>query len=54
VGGFTLDSTGGATIPIPVTAGMSGTALNFQASFRDVGASGNLGLTNALHVDFCP
>jgi hypothetical protein len=50
---FHFDGAGAATIPIQVTAGMAGSELHYQAIFRDVQAQGSLGLTNALHVDFC-
>ncbi len=50
---FHLDASGGATIPIAVTPAMVGTELQFQAIFRDLGSASNLGVTNALHVEFC-
>jgi len=54
VANFTLDGTGSVAIPIAVTPGMQGTQRTYQAIFRDVHAQQSLGLTNALHVDFCP
>ena len=52
-GRATLDATGAATFPIPVVPGMVGTVFVYQALFRDSQATAGLGLTNALHVDFC-
>ena len=54
VANFTLDGTGAASIPIPVSAGMIGTQLDYQVVFRDVLAFQSLGVTNAVHVEFCP
>jgi len=53
LGGLTLDATGGGTRPIPVTGAMAGTSQIYQVIFRDSQASSSLGITNALHVDFC-
>jgi hypothetical protein len=50
---FTLDGTGYISIPIAVTLGMAGTELNYQAVFRDFQAFQSLGVTHALHVEFC-
>jgi hypothetical protein len=50
---LTLDATGGGTRPIPVTGAMAGTSQIYQVIFRDSQASSSLGITNALHVDFC-
>lgn len=54
VGRTTLDGAGRASFAIPITPGMVGTETNYQALFRDSQASAGLGLTHALHVDFCP
>jgi hypothetical protein len=51
---FFLSGTGGVSVPIPVTPAMVGTELYYQAIFRDSQARQHLGLTNGLHVDFCP
>ncbi len=63
---FMFDIAGQASIPIPVTIGMVGSALNYQVFFRGIGQAQNMmvgpgsgpltqyGLTNAVHVDFCP
>jgi hypothetical protein len=51
---FTLDGTGSTSIPIAVSPGMEDTELNYQAVFRDALAPQSLGVTNALHVGFCP
>jgi len=54
VGRTTLDGAGRASFAIPITPSMVGTQINYQALFRDSLASAGLGLTHALHVDFCP
>ena len=54
LGAATLDANGDATFPVPVTLPMAGTAMHYQAVFRDGQATAGLGLTNALRVDFCP
>jgi hypothetical protein len=51
---FHLDGTGGVSVPIPVTPGMIGTAKNYQLIFRDLQAFLSLGVSNGLHVEFCP
>src|SRR5206468_7327254 len=51
---FQFDAQGLASIPIPVTPGMVGREAHYQAVFRDPAAPQPYGLTNALHVDFCP
>jgi hypothetical protein len=50
---FQLDAMGQALVPIPVLPGMVGTAMNYQAFFRDVNAPEHYGITNAIHVEFC-
>lgn len=50
---FTADANGHAQIAVPITAGMVGTTRNYQAIFRDVSAVDGLGLTDAVHVEFC-
>ena len=51
---FHLDNTGSVTVPIPVTGGMVGTQKNYQLIFRDLQAFLSLGVSNAVHVEFCP
>jgi hypothetical protein len=63
---FMFDIYGEASIPVPVTLGMVGTAMNYQVFFRgigqvlaqvvgpDPGPGTQYGITNAVHVDFCP
>jgi hypothetical protein len=48
-----LDGTGSATIQVPVSAGMAGDELYFQAVCRDPGTPGDLAYSNGVHVDFC-
>ncbi len=48
-----LDGSGAATVQVPVTAGMVGDELYFQAVCRDVGTPGDLAYSNGVHVDFC-
>ena len=48
-----VDANGAATIPIAVTPVMAGTELDYQAVFRDLASVQDLGVTNALHVEFC-
>ena len=50
---FQVDANGAATIPVAVTPAMAGTELQYQAVFRDFGSVADLGVTNALHVEFC-
>lgn len=54
VGRFAFRPTGQATFPLPVTAPMVGTALNYQVFFRERSVSAPYGITNAVHVNFCP
>ena len=42
------------TVPIAVTGGMVGTQKNYQLIFRDLQAFLSLGVSNAVHVEFCP
>jgi len=51
VGRAQLDAAGSATISVPTT-GLGGQARNYQAFFRDNGASFRYGLTHGLHVRF--
>ncbi|MBL8858526.1 MAG: hypothetical protein JNL28_08490 [Planctomycetes bacterium] len=53
VANFQLDLSGARSIAIPVLPGMVGTNINYQAMFRDPGASFGYGITHALHVRFC-
>lgn len=48
-----LDATGSASFPVPLFPGMANTARNYQAILRDSAGSHGLGLSNALHVEFC-
>lgn len=48
-----FDEDGQAVIPISIDPGLAGTTRYYQVTFRDPGASFDLGLTNGLHVDFC-
>ena len=51
VGRAMLDATGGATLPVSL-AGLGGQSRNYQAFFRDAGASQAYGMTNGLHVRY--
>ena len=51
---FHLNATGSVSVPIPVTPAMIGTAKNYQIVFRDFQAYLSLGVSNGLHVEFCP
>lgn len=53
LGGFQLDGSGAISIPITVLPLMIGTSVNYQAFFRDPGASFGYGITNAVHVNYC-
>ncbi|MBL8862773.1 MAG: hypothetical protein JNK02_12305 [Planctomycetes bacterium] len=53
VASFQLDGTGQALVPIPLTPGMAGTQVHYQAFFRDRGVPGGTAITNAIHVQFC-
>ena len=48
-----LDATGSASFPVPLLPGMANTSRNYQAILRDSTGSYGLGLSNALHVEFC-
>lgn len=50
---ITLGATGTGTIPVPLAPGMAGSARNYQVVMRDPGDAFGIGLTNAVHVDFC-
>lgn len=50
---FTTDANGHAQVPISIHLGMVGTVRNYQAIFRDVSAVDGIGMTNAVHVEFC-
>lgn len=54
VGRFAFRPTGDATFPITVTAPMVGTALNYQVLYRMRSLVDPNGMTNAVHVNFCP
>jgi hypothetical protein len=51
VGRAMLDATGAATLPLTL-AGLGGQARNYQAFFRDAGATQAYGMTNGLHVRY--
>ena len=51
VGRAMLDATGGATLPVTL-AGLGGQVRNYQAFFRDAGATQAYGMTNGLHVRY--
>jgi hypothetical protein len=53
-GTFVTDGTGRAQLSIAISPLMIGTTRNYQAIFRDVQAVDGLGMTDALHVEFCP
>ena len=48
-----LDGSGSTTFQVPVTPGMAGDELYFQAICRDPGTAGNIAFSNGVHVDFC-
>ena len=54
VADFQFGPTGRASIPITILPPMIRTELNYQAVFRDGQAAAHYGITNAVHVDFCP
>ncbi len=51
---FVLSALGEAVIPIPITAAMVDTQRYYQAYFRDPADPQGVGVTSAIHVDFCP
>jgi hypothetical protein len=51
---FQLDPMGQQLVTVPMTPALIGQARNYQAFFRDRGAPELYGITNAVHVDFCP
>lgn len=51
---FQLDDTGQQLVTVPLSPSLVGVARNFQAFFRDRAAPEKYGITNAVHVDFCP
>jgi hypothetical protein len=51
---FNLTANGSIVLPIPITAGMIGTAKYYQAYFRDPGSPQPVGVSAAMHVDYCP
>jgi hypothetical protein len=48
-----VDANGDHSFPITVDASMVGTAVTYQAMFRDHGATFGLGMSSALYVEFC-
>ncbi len=53
-GTFNLSANGSTVIAIPVTSAMVDTRRYYQAYFRDPGDAQGVGVTSAMHVDFCP
>jgi hypothetical protein len=51
IANFQLNTLG--EVSLPITLGMPGTSMNYQAFFRDQSAPLHYGITNAVHVDFC-
>jgi hypothetical protein len=49
----TLNSFGVAQFPVPLNPALANVARNYQAVLRDSAGSHGLGLSNAIHVQFC-